>query len=644
MTCEEDSLSFMETLIPTRMQKLRGLILDEFVDDVLRVLQAKRKVHLVDIKKSLPRWENLLQPYEAKQEVRWWKGVLNRVKDLLGDLGLKEELGILDQLFKPRERPPVEVSLNEERELLGNAEELIATVEKEVEENIKKFQVVRQLLWELRTMKIDVGNLRSTERLYFKLGKMSKDEIPRLENELKSRVRYTSVYTGGKKRLKFLIVVSLSKFSEGIEDILAKYAFQEVSLPKEASGSPSQCLRFLDSKANTFLQKYESRILCLHDAVVAKIERLKNQEKLGQMGRVFVLEGWVPEEDKGDIKEVIREVAEGHATVLVSPPDEPGSEIPTYLKDGKIIGRFRMLTEMYGMPVYNEIDPTPFLAVFFIFFVGLMSADVAIGTTLIVTSFFIHRGAGTRSEKMEDLSVILFFLGISTIFFGILMGELMGGMIRLPVLWMSAADNPIDFLFIVIGIGLVHLIFGAILGIFNNLYQKEYRKMMGDPISSLLLIGAVVPFLLTGQFAFEGVTLVGYGMGIAGLAALLAGKGLTGLLELTRLLSSVISYVRILALNMATTWMSRTFVLLGGLIVGVYAVGPLLNGILLLFSHFFIVFISIFATFAHSLRLHYVEFFGRFFIGGGTKFSPLASERAYTTLGVSPNKKQETAE
>jgi V/A-type H+-transporting ATPase subunit I len=165
--------------------------------------------------------------------------------------------------------------------------------------------------------------------------------------------------------------------------------------------------------------------------------------------------------------------------------------------------------------------------------------------------------------------------------------------------------------------------------------------MVGDQVSTNLLIAAASIFLLTGKFDFEGTGIVGYSLGIAGLIALIAGKGATGLLELTRLLSNVISYVRILALNMATAWMGRTFVLLGGLLIGVYPIGPVLNGVMLIFSHFFIVFISAFATFAHSLRLHYVEFFGRFFIGGGTKFSPLTSERKYTLPSLIP-KEMET--
>jgi V/A-type H+-transporting ATPase subunit I len=115
----------------------------------------------------------------------------------------------------------------------------------------------------------------------------------------------------------------------------------------------------------------------------------------------------------------------------------------------------------------------------------------------------------------------------------------------------------------------------------------------------------------------------------------LIGQGLSGLLEITKLLSNVISYVRILALNMASTWMARTFLLLGTMLVEIPIVGYLVTAILLFFSNIFIVFISTFATFAHALRLHYVEFFGRFFIGGGTKFSPLKAYRSYTIVRVS---------
>ncbi len=612
------------------MQKLRALILDETVDEVLRAVQSKGNVHIVDINRTLPQWENLAQSYMTEQETRRWRSVLNRINRVLSNLGLTKELGLIEQLFKPRGRALIEVDAAEEMELLSTAEDKVSSVEREVEENIEKFQIVRELLWELRNAKTDIEELRSTERLYIKFGKLANEKIQLLENELRSRVRYVSMYTEGKKRTRFVALVSLCRFSEEIEKIISNYRFQEISFPKEISGTPNSCLRFLESQSSNILKKYERQMLCLHDAVLAKIERLKIKERLGKTKRIFVLEAWIPEEEKKDIKSVIDEASEGYATMVVSPPDEPQSEIPTLLKDRNVIGSFRMLTEMYGVPLYNEIDPTPFLAIFFTFFVGLMSADLAIGTTIIVSGLLIRRGAGSRSENMKNLSVVLLCIGISTVFFGVLMGEFMGGLVELPVLWMSAAEDPISFLLIVIGIGMGHLVFGSILGFLNNLSKRQFRRIVGEQLSTLLLIGSAAIFLVTGRFEFQGTSVVGYVAGIIGLAALMIGKGPIGLLELTRLLSSVISYVRILALNMATAWMGRTFVLLGTLVVGTYLVGPVLNGTILLFSHFFIVFISVFATFAHSLRLHYVEFFGRFFIGGGTRFSPLTSEREYT--------------
>lgn len=623
-------LGVWQALIPVRLRKLRALILDEFVDKVLIALQAHGNICVVDIKNSLTRWENLPEAYEAEEEKRRWQSIYERVERVLSDLGLKKDLGLVEQLFKPLEKSRIELDQEEELQLLSKAEETVATIETEIEEKMRKFQVVRELLMEMRGAKADVCELRSTETLYIKFGKMASDEIPELENKLKSRVRTISVYTSGKKRTRFTALVSISKFSQEIDKVLEEFKFQEIQVPQELGGSPSSSLRIVDSQLGDILKTHETQVLTLHDTVLSKIGRLNAKQKLGKTKRIFVLEAWVPEKEENRIEQVVIEAANGHATVSTFPADEPESEIPTLLKERKILGHFRILTEMYGLPAYNEIDPTPFIAFFFTFFVGLMSADVAIGITLIITSLLMRKGAGSRSETMKDLSVVLSCIGVSTMLFGFLTGELMGDLLKLPALWMSVADSPIDFLFIVIGIGMTHLAFGAILGLINSFHRHEYRKIVGDPLSTLLLLGSAAIFLTTGRFEFESVGIVGYAMGTIGLVMLIAGRGFIGILELTRLLSSVISYVRILALNMATAWMSRTFVLLGGLLFDVYLVGPILDGGILIFSHFFIVFISAFATFAHSLRLHYVEFFSRFFIGGGIKFSSLTSERKYT--------------
>jgi V/A-type H+-transporting ATPase subunit I len=206
------------------------------------------------------------------------------------------------------------------------------------------------------------------------------------------------------------------------------------------------------------------------------------------------------------------------------------------------------------------------------------------------------------------------------------------GQIVLPIFWMSPADDPINFMLTVLVIGVIHLLVGLILGVINNLANRQIRTMVGDQISMLLMFlgGAII--VVTGNYQFEGYGVWGYSALIGGLAALLIGKGPIGLLEITKIISNIISYVRILALNMASTWMGRTFVLLAGMLINIEYFGLPISIILLLFSQFFLVFISSFSTFAHSMRLHYVEFFGRFFTGGGVNFSPLKCEKMYTEL------------
>jgi V/A-type H+-transporting ATPase subunit I len=559
--------------------------------------------------------------------------MLKRLERILGVMGFRENLGLLEQLFKPRGKKPIEISISEEKELENQAEDIIKNVEREIEDKIRKFDAIHSFLHQIRSLKIDIEDLRSTNRLFLKLGSIIQDDISSLENELKSKIKNVLIYTDGKKRAKFIVLISQNRFSSEIEEILSKYTFEDIILPDELSGFPRDSLRMLDSQSISIFKKHEKEILCLYDVISSKIERLKIKEKMGKTNRIFVLEGWIPENKTNEIIALIKKVSNGNSSISVSPArDELESEVPTLLKKRKLISSFAMLTEMYGIPKYNEIDPTPFLALFFSFFIGLMSADIAIGLTLLIGSILIRRGAGSRSKNMKDLSFILLCIGLSTILFGILMGEFMGNLIELPVIWISGADEPIEFLLIVIALGLIHITLGVFLGLIKNVYDHNIRKIIGDQLSILLMISSAIFFLLTGEFAFQGINILGYTLGIIGLIALIIGKGPFGLLELTKLLSNSISYVRIMAINMATAWMNRTFVLLGGLLLDIYILGPFLDGFLLLFSHLFIVFISIFATFAHSLRLHYVEFFGRFFIGGGVKFSPLQSNREYTIL------------
>jgi V/A-type H+-transporting ATPase subunit I len=630
---------FPESIMPVRLSKLGVLVLDDYMEDVLMSLQHLGYVHVVDMKDRSALWEDIPKPYETSEQITSWEKYLSRLENLLKDLGIKKDYGLLD-IFKPKEHTPIEISLEEELSLISDLENLLDNIEADVEDNIIRYRVIRNFLVMLNRTDIDVEMIRSSERLYVVLGQITLENMSLIEEKILNKAPYSRIYSFGKRRRKFIVLVSLKRFKESIDETLESEAFERVEIPDGLSGGAAECIRLIDGKMDETKRKNAELSTKLYDVANCKIERLKNMQKLGKTGRMFVLEAWVPKEQHKDVEETIRQSSQGYARTLVVEPDDPKSNVPTLLRERKILSSFRMITEMYGLPKYNEIDPTPFVAAFFIFFMGLMLGDISLGIIFLAGGFLIMRGAGSRSENMASLGKILACSGVSAIFFGFLSGQFMGGalemlsedQITLPVFWMSPADEPINFLVTVLVIGVFHILIGAVLGVINNYLNNRIRDMIGDQVSVFLLIAGTGIIVGTGQYQFVGYGMIGYIVVLAGLTALLLGKGVMGLLEITKIVSNIISYVRILALNMASTWMGRIFVLLGSMLVKIPFFGLVATIALLLFSQIFLVFISAFSTFAHAMRLHYVEFFGRFFMGGGVKFSPIEHKKYYTIL------------
>ncbi len=614
------------------MSKFRALILDEYVEPVLAALQADSLVHLVDCREKASVWEEEFEEFKTEKEDKYWIALLMRVDRIILDLQLKEEFGLVDQLFKPRQRPLLRVTGEEESEALEKAEALLSEVEQGAKERIRQYRSLRSFIHDLNNPQIDIGELRNTKEILVKIGRVPSGDSRSLESKLETRARLVSVYRSQRGRGRFVVVVSLSELGKEIDRVFKEENVEEIPVPEDLAGTSTHCLRWLDGQEGKLLRKYEWPILHLHDAIVSKLARISSMGKLGKAGRVYVMEGWIPTFLKEKACAVIEKASQGHATVLVEQPDEPAGNVPTLLRDMPLIGRFRALVEMYDVPAYNEIDPTPFLAFFFVLFFGLMSADIAVGLTTMLGAYLIIRGAGTRSKGMRDLGIILLLASISTTIFGFLGGEFMGGLLHLPVLWISSAESPIEFMLVALVIGIANITFGIIIGIANNVSKREYRRLVGEQFSALALIAGAGTVILTGNYEFAGFGLLGYALVLGGVGMLLAVQKLIGLLEITKLLSNVISYVRIMAINMSSAWMLRTFILVGEMIRSVEIVGPVLMAILLIFSHLFIVFIFSFSTFAHSLRLIYVEFFGRFYAGGGKRFTPISSDRAYTSI------------
>jgi V/A-type H+-transporting ATPase subunit I len=616
------------------MNKLRALVLKGHEDNVLRALQEEKAISLVSVSERSTKWEEIPRPYSLKEEERYHRTLLSRVEKLMDRLKIKEEVGLLGQLFKPRNTQWIEVSIIQEDEILSAAEEFISQCEREITEKVDVYANIQEFLENISGLNIQVQNLQSSDQIYLSIGSIRSEEMEELEEELKSKLSWTGLYATAVKegRVHFLIAAPGS-LSERVEKVLNEKQIQRLKIPSELTGTPLQCVRAIELEVSRIVMEHEKDLLILYDALKAKISRIESSRMLGETDTVVVVEGWVPTFSVVKVERLISIAAKGYATIYVSPPDEPTSRVPTKLRNPKIIEPFEILTEMYGTPSYDEIDPTPFLSVFFILFMGLMSADIAAGITTLLGGLLIYRGAGSRSENMKKLSLIVIYSGLSIALFGLLSGEFMGGLIDLPVIWLSTVDEPIEFMVLALGLGIIHILIGLMLGIYNNYRNERRHKILTDQTPWIMFITGGAILFLSGNYipgTVEGNT--GYGIMSAALLILVFGQGPSALLDVTKILSNIISYVRILALNMASAWMSRTFLLLAELVTEIPLVGPIIGMMIILGSHLFLVTLSSITTFIHSLRLHYVEFFSRFFEGSGVKYSPISVEREYTKL------------
>ena len=374
------------------------------------------------------------------------------------------------------------------------------------------------------------------------------------------------------------------------------------------------------------------------------------------------IEGWVPISNIHLVEDVLYKDLRYVYVARLSTDRKP----PTKMKNPKPLKAFELITKIYGIPNYNEWDPTPILAYSLMLFFGLMFADFIYGLALLIIVMFILERTGLvenpYSEGYLTFKKLLIVLSLSSMFFGALSNSFAGysivvsssGISLVPAsietaqLAILPLINPMFFIELALIIGLIHVNIGHVLALIK--YWKE--RVMGDFISKVGFFVAEafgIPYVLN---TFIGVKLPGilglhpeyllYGA-LAGLGVLIAGKfiayrGLAILLwlfDITGLLGDVMSYTRLAGIGLATTLLAQNFnsLALGiastmgnlipikilGLIIGVIA-----SIIIMFLANLLNLTFGVLGAFIHSLRLCFVEFLPKFYEGEGREFKPLA--------------------
>ena len=384
---------------------------------------------------------------------------------------------------------------------------------------------------------------------------------------------------------------------------------------------------------------------------------------LPQSQRTFVVSGYIPTKAVDVVKKVIGEVYDCVVDVEDLKEDE---EPPTLLKNNGFSSSVEGVLESYGLPHKGEFDPTTIMSFFYVFFFGMMLSDAAYGAIIAIACFIVLKKFPRMSESMHKSLKMFMFCGVSTMVWGILFGGYFGNVVdivsetffgkavTIPALWFIPLNDPMRLLVYSLAFGVVHLFVG--LGIKGYMLLKD-----GKPLDFFcdvvlwyaFLIGLILMLLPTDIFASiaqakitfpPALNMLAKGLAIAGAVGLLlmSGRenknpalrialGAYDIYNITGWLSDVLSYSRLLALGLATGVIASVVNQMGSMF-GKGIVGVIGFVIVFLVGHTLNLAINLLGAYVHTNRLQFVEFFGKFYEGGGKPFEPFKSDTKYVDI------------
>jgi V/A-type H+-transporting ATPase subunit I len=382
-------------------------------------------------------------------------------------------------------------------------------------------------------------------------------------------------------------------------------------------------------------------------------------EEMGLRTRDTIsLLGWIQAEDFKRLEDL---VSRFDSALLTRIEPEKGESPPVVLENQRSIRPFELVTEMYGLPKYRGIDPTPLLAPFFAIFFAVTLTDAGYGFVLCVL-------AALMLWKMKTGGKLLWLFiigGLFTIVAGALTGSWFGDIItRLPfqglkdfrasLMLFDPMKEPIKFFYVSLALGYLQVQAGLLISVYKNIREGDLITAISKDLAWFLILLCIVLTPIVSRGAGGGLTAMLWSslpqkvitsvilLSFLALLFVSGGKSRNPLIRLAKggfnlyngisFLGDLLSYVRLMALGLVTGGIAMAINVMAELIAPFPVVGYVLAVLIFIGGHLFGVAVNTLGGFVHTLRLQYVEFFTKFYEGGGATFKPFQKEKAYTTI------------
>ena len=628
-----------------KMKKFKLFALEKDRKSLLKELQKFSYVHFVKTKeedeslKEIELNQDMTIIKEKSQKVKW---MLNYFSKLFPKETKKEidESSIKETLFVLVEQQASKYDFSNDYENLAN----ISGEMDSNKEEIANLEIYRKELSKWLNIKESLGNLKAFKTAKFFLGTVAKKNFEPLKDKLRNfEHTYIEEISDESSQINIMLLTSNTEEKE-LKNELKTYSFTETNFDFDTS--------FTDEyektknreeelkKANEKLKEKVEKLLKLIPKLLIQKEYLDNAlmretvvSNFKATDTVNVIEGYIPLDMEEEFKKIVNKNSNKSNYLEITEVDKDDEEVPILLKNSGITGLFASITQMYALPRYNEIDPTAILSIFYWIFFGMMVADFAYGLILFILSGLALM-IGKFDENKRKFLKFFFALSFSTMIWGLLYGSAFGDLIKLPTQVLDSSKDFMSIFILSIIFGAIHLVIALGIKAYILIKNGHFMDVIYDVFLWYLTLTSLIILLLAGRFGLSEFTknifiacavigmlgIVVFGARDAKTLVGRIGGGLYSLYGITSYIGDFVSYLRLMALGLAGGFIASAINIIVKMLVSKGILGIILGVVVFTLGQSFNIFLSFLSSYVHTSRLTYVEFFSKFYEGGGKAF------------------------
>ena len=628
-----------------KMKKFKLFALEKDRKSLLKELQKFSYVHFVKTKeddeslKEIELNQDMTIIKEKNQKVKW---MLNYFSKLFPKETKKEidESSVKETLFVLVEQQASKYDFSNDYENLAN---ISGEIDSNKEE-IANLETYRKELSKWLNIKESLGNLKAFKTAKFFLGTVAKKNFEPLKDKLRNfEHTYIEEISDESSQINIMLLTSNTEEKE-LKNELKTYSFTETNFDFDTSFNEeyekTKSREEELKKANEKLKEKVEKLLKLIPKLLIQKEYLDNAlmretvvSNFKATDTVNVIEGYIPLDMEEEFKKIVNKNSNKSNYLEITEVDKDDEEVPILLKNSGITGLFASITQMYALPKYNEIDPTAILSIFYWIFFGMMVADFAYGLILFILSGLALM-IGKFDENKRKFLKFFFALSFSTMIWGLLYGSAFGDLIKLPTQVLDSSKDFMSIFILSIIFGAIHLVIALGIKAYILIKNGHFMDVIYDVFLWYLTLTSLIILLLAGRFGLSEFTknifiacavigmlgIVVFGARDAKTLVGRIGGGLYSLYGITSYIGDFVSYLRLMALGLAGGFIASAINIIVKMLVSKGILGIILGVVVFTLGQSFNIFLSFLSSYVHTSRLTYVEFFSKFYEGGGKAF------------------------